>query len=520
MIGTSGTSTGEAVAALLLVGALGACTSGPPAEPEPAPPPNIVYVLADDLGYGEVGVYGQEIIETPNIDALARGGMRFTDHYSGSPVCAPSRGVIMTGLHTGHAWIRGNDEMGDRGDVWDFAKMAADPNLEGQRPLPAGTRTLGRLLQEAGYATGFVGKWGLGGPLTEGIPNEQGFDFFFGYNCQRQAHTYFPVHLWKNREKVPLDNEMVPPNTPLQEGADPNDPQSYSRYWLTEYAPDLMLEEALRFIQQNRDRPFFLDFASPIPHVPLQAPERWVKHYQEKLGPEEPYTGTSYFPNRTPRATYAAMVSTLDEQVGRILEKLDELGLRERTLVVFTSDNGPTYAGGADSAFFDSARPFRSDSGRGKGSVYEGGIRVPMIASWPGRIAPGTTTDHVSAFWDVLPTLCEIGGGTVPDDIDGISFAPVLLGKAEGQSRHEFLYWEFPSYGGQQAVRLGKWKGVRRNMFDGNMTVELYDLESDREEDDVSAEHPEIVARIEAIMEREHTPSEIERFRFGVLGEK
>jgi arylsulfatase A-like enzyme len=522
MFGTSGTGNGGVVASLLLVGALGACTSGPPAEPEPstATPPNIVYILADDLGYGEVGVYGQEIIETPNIDALARGGMRFTDHYSGSPVCAPSRGVIMTGLHTGHAWIRGNDEMGDRGDVWDFAKMAADPNLEGQRPLPAGTRTLGRLLQEAGYETGFVGKWGLGGPLTEGIPNEQGFDFFFGYNCQRQAHTYFPVHLWKNREKVPLDNEMVPPNTPLEEGVDPNDPQSYSRYWLTEYAPDLMLEEALRFIQQNRDRPFFLDFASPIPHVPLQAPERWVKHYQEKLGPEEPYTGTSYFPNRTPRATYAAMVSTLDEQVGRILEKLDELGLRETTLVVFTSDNGPTYAGGADSAFFDSARPFRSDSGRGKGSVYEGGIRVPMIASWPGHIAPGTTTDHVSAFWDVLPTLCEIGGATVPDDIDGISFAPVLLGRADGQSPHEFLYWEFPSYGGQQAVRLGKWKGVRRNMFDGNMTVELYDLESDLEEEDVSAEHPEVVARIEAIMEREHTPSEIERFRFEVLGEK
>ncbi len=512
---------GLAILMALALAALGACTSEPPAEPQTASPPNIIYILADDLGYGEVGVYGQEIIETPNIDALARGGLLFTDHYSGAPVCAPARGVIMTGLHTGHAYIRGNDEWRERGDVWDFAKMAEDPNLEGQRPLPAGTRTLGRLLQEAGYETGFVGKWGLGAPLTEGIPNEQGFDFFFGYNCQRQAHTYYPVHLWKNREKVALDNELVAPNTPLDEGADPNDPESYARYRLKEYTPDLMLEEALQFIERNQDRPFFLDFASPIPHVPLQAPEKWVKHYQEKLGPEEPYTGKSYFPNRTPHATYAAMVSALDEHVGQLVAKLDELGLRENTLVIFTSDNGPTYAGGADSGYFDSARPFSSESGRGKGSVYEGGIRVPMIASWPGHIAPGGRTGHISAFWDVLPTLCEIGGAPVPDDVDGVSFAPVLLGRTDEQSPHEFLYWEFPSYGGQQAVRLGDWKGIRRNMFEGNMTVELYDLESDiREENDVSGEHPEVIAQIETIMEREHTPASIERFRFEVLGEK
>jgi arylsulfatase len=215
------------------------------------------------------------------------------------------------------------------------------------------------------------------------------------------------------------------------------------------------------------------------------------------------------------------MVSALDEQVGRLVETLDELGLRDNTLVIFTSDNGPTYAGGADSAFFDSARPFRSDSGRGKGSVYEGGIRVPMIASWPGHIAPGTTTGHASAFWDVLPTLCEIAGAPVPEDIDGLSFAPVLLGRDDEQAPHEFLYWEFPSYGGQQAVRLGKWKGIRRNMFEGNLTLELYDLESDvREESDVSGEHPEVVAEIEAIMKREHTPSSIERFQFEVLEDR
>jgi len=519
MVRTTRGDVGRASVLALALAAVVACSGR-----EAKPPPNIIYILADDLGYGELGAYGQEIIETPNLDALAREGMRFTDHYSGSPVCAPSRGVIMTGLHTGHAYIRGNDEMGDRGDVWDFAKMAEDPNLEGQRPIPAGTRTVGRVLQEVGYRTGFVGKWGLGGPLTEGIPNEQGFDFFFGYNCQRQAHTYYPVHLWRNRERVPLDNEMVPPHTPLEEGADPNDPASYARFRLKEYAPDLLLDEALQFIERNKDRPFFLDFASPIPHLPLQAPERWVKHYQEKLGPEEPSTAERYFPNRTPRATYAAMISALDEQVGRLVEKLDELGLRDKTVIMFTSDNGPAWVdlawGGADSVFFDSARPFRSDRGRGKGTVYEGGIRVPMIASWPGHIAPGTTTDHPSAFWDVLPTLAEIAGAPVPGDIDGLSFVPVLLGQADAQARHDYLYWEFPSYGGQQAVRLGKWKGIRRNMFEGNMKVELFDLENDLEENDVAAEHPEVVAEIEAIMEREHTPSEIERFRFEVLGEK
>jgi arylsulfatase len=518
------TSRGAVAGAAVLTVAAGvACTDGKQAEPKALAPPNIVYVLADDLGYGELGVYGQELIETPHIDALAREGMRFTQHYSGSPVCAPSRGVIQTGLHTGHAYIRGNDEMGDRGDVWDFAAMAEDPNLEGQRPLPAGTRTVGRLLQDAGYRTGFVGKWGLGGPLTEGIPNEQGYDFFFGYNCQRQAHTYYPVHLWRNRERVSLDNEMVPPHTPLEEGADPKDPASYARYELKEYAPDLLIDEALQFMERNRERPFFLQFASPLPHLPLQAPRRWVEHYQEKLGPEEPSTAERYFPNRTPRATYAAMISTLDEQVGRLVEKLDELGLRERTVIMFTSDNGPAWVdlawGGADSVFFDSARPFRSDRGRGKGTVYEGGIRVPMIARWPGRIAPGTTTDHLSAFWDVLPTLAEIAGAPVPEDIDGLSFAPVLLDEADAQKQHAYLYWEFPSYGGQQAVRLGKWKGIRRDMFDGNTTVALYDLDNDLEENDVADEHPEVVTRIEAIMAEAHTPSEIERFRFEVLSE-
>ncbi len=507
----------------LLLPLLVGCTAAKP--PEPEPPPNIVYILADDLGYGDLGVYGQEKIETPHIDGLAREGLRFTQHYSGSPVCAPSRAVIMTGLHTGHAHIRGNDEWSARGDVWNYEKMNADPNLEGQRPLPAGTRTLGRILQEAGYDTGFVGKWGLGGPLTEGIPNEQGFDFFFGYNCQRQAHTYTPMHLWRNREKVPLNNDMVPPHTPLDEGADPNDPASYEKFALKDYAGDHLIDEALAFMGRERDGPFFLYFASPIPHLPLQAPERWVKHYQEKLGPEEPSKSERYFPHRAPRAAYAAMVSTLDEHVGQLMGKLDELGLRENTLVLFSSDNGPVWVevswGEDDTAFFHSARPFRSDRGWGKGSVREGGIRVPMIAYWPGYIAPGQTTDHISAFWDVLPTLAEVAGAPVPDDVDGISFAPPLAGRPKDQKDHELLYWEFPSYGGQQAVRLGKWKGVRQNMFEGYLDVELYDLEADPlEENDLAADHPDVVARIAAVMEQEHVPSESERFQFEVLGDR
>ena len=498
--------------------ALGGCAQE---ETKPSRPPSILYILADDLGYGELGSYGQQQIETPNIDSLASSGMRFTQHYSGSPVCAPSRCVLLTGKHTGHAHIRGNDEWAERGDVWSFAAAFEDPNLEGQRPLPAGTQTVGRLLQTAGYTTGIVGKWGLGAPLTEGIPNEQGFDFFFGYNCQRQAHTYYPMHLWRNREKVVLGNELVPPRTGLEEGADPNDPASYSKYTLSSYAPDLMLDEALGFIDRNQSRPFFLYFASPIPHLPLQAPPRWVEHYQAKLGPEEPYTGESYFPNWKPRATYAAMISTLDEQVGRLIEKLKELGLYENTLILFSSDNGPTYTGGADTLYFDSAKPFRTEYGRGKGFVYEGGVRVPMIASWPVRIQAGSTTDHVSAFWDVLPTLGDIAGFTVPQDVDGISFAPTLLGIPDRQVRHEFLYWEFPEYQGQQAVRIGKWKGIRKDIFEGNMTLELYNLEEDpREENDVAAEHADVVAEIEAIMKREHVPATIERFKIKELGDK
>ncbi|MCB0584624.1 MAG: arylsulfatase [Phaeodactylibacter sp.] len=482
--------------------------------------PNIVYILADDLGYGELGAYGQELIETPNIDALAREGMRFTQHYSGAPVCAPARCVLMTGLHTGHAHIRGNDEWKERGAVWDYQAMFENSFLEGQRPLPDSVITIAELLKGAGYATGAVGKWGLGAPTTEGVPNRQGFDFFFGYNCQRQAHTYYPMHLWKNEERVLLDNKPVAPHSNLPEGADPHDPASYADFRLTDYAPALMHREALRFMEENREGPFFLYYASPIPHLPLQAPQEWVEYYQKKLGPEEPYTGKSYFPNRTPSATYAAMISYLDQQVGELVAKLKELGAYDNTLIIFSSDNGPTYVDCVDAERFNSAGPFREGYGFTKGFVYEGGIRVPMIASWPGHIQAGATSGHLSAFYDVMPTLCEVANVPPPPQIDGVSFLPTLLGQ-EQREQHDFLYWEFPEYNGQQAVRMGSWKGIRKNIRDSHTEIELYNLETDvQEETDLAADYPEIVERIRDIMDRAHQPAALERFRMEALGDQ
>ena len=482
-------------------------------------PPNIIYILADDLGYGELGVYGQKIIETPNIDLLAKNGILFTQHYSGSPVCAPSRSVFMTGQHTGHTPIRGNDEWKERGDTWNYQAMFDNPYLEGQRPIPDSTVTIAELLKSAGYKTGMVGKWGLGAPTTEGLPNRQGFDFFYGYNCQRQAHTLYPMHLWRNEERHLLNNKNVPPHANLEEGVDPNDPASYDDFILNDYAPELMHKEAIKFLEENQNQPFFLYYASPLPHVPLQAPEKWVNYYRAKLGKEKPYTGTSYFPNQTPRATYAAMISYLDEQVGDLVSKLVELGVYENTIIIFTSDNGPTYAGGADTPFFDSAKPFKTEYGWAKGFVHEGGIRVPMIASWPSKIKTGSQSDHSSVFYDMMPTFCDLVGITIPSYTDGISIVPTLMGR-KSQKKHDYLYWEFPAYKGQQAVRMGKWKAIRRNIFEGNLAIELYDLESDVQElNNVADQHMDIVNKITVILDKAHTPSHLERFQFPQLGD-
>lgn len=482
-------------------------------------PPNIIYFLADDLGYGEVGVFGQTKIQTPNIDALAHNGMMFTQHYSGAPVCAPARYVFLTGKHTGHAFIRGNDEWNERGDVWDYEKAFLDPGLEGQRPIPSNTVTLGNQLKKAGYKTSIVGKWGLGAPETEGVPNLQGFDFFYGFNCQRQAHNLYPAHLWENTDKVLLNNELVPPRTKLDSLADPYSDQSYSKFNQNEYAPEKIQQKALSFIKENKDDPFFMYYASPLPHLPLQAPKNYVDKYREIFGEEEPYIGDdSYFPNRYPRATYAAMISYLDDQLGEIIALLKEKGIYENTVIIFSSDNGPTYLGGVDFDYFESSKPFSNGYGRTKGFVYEGGIRIPLIASWPNHIEPGTKSSHISAFYDLMPTICDIAGIEPPTTIDGISFKSTLLN--EKQKPHDFLYWEFPSYKGQQAVRMGKWKGVRKNIFDGNLEIELYNLDTDlKEQIDVAGQYPEIVEKISAIMIQEHEPAVNDKFKFKQLGD-
>ncbi len=439
--------------------------------------PNVVFILADDLGYGDLGCYGQEKIRTPSLDRMAAEGMRFTQHYSGAPVCAPSRCVLMTGLHTGHAYIRDNSEV----------------KPEGQQPIPAETVTIAKLLKERGYATAAIGKWGLGPPGSSGDPNRQGFDLFFGYNCQRHAHNYYPRYLWRNDRRVELEG---------------NDAGVTGK----QYSTDLCTAEALRFIRENKDRPFFLYLPYTIPHVAIQVPEDSLAEYRGRW-PDPPYTGgKGYQPHPAPRAGYAAMITRMDRDIGRIFALLRQLGLDDKTLVIFSSDNGPVHdgVGGSDAEFFKSAGPLRGL----KGTVYEGGIRVPMIARWPGKIKAGSRTEHVSAFWDVLPTVAEVAGAKPPPRIDGVSFLPTLLGTG-GQKRHEFLVWEFYGYGGQQAVRLGDWKGIRLNCHkDPKGPIQLYDLKTDPAEGrDVAAQHPEIVARIERVMASEHTDSPLWRFR-------
>ncbi len=451
--------------------------------------PNIIFILCDDLGYGDVGCFGQKKIRTPNVDRLAAEGMRFTQHYAGNAVCAPSRCVLLTGKHPGHAFIRDNRE--------------AKP--EGQFPLPADTVTVAKLLKQRGYATGAFGKWGLGGPGSSGAPDRQGFDRFYGYNCQRVAHNYYPDHLWDNDRRVALDNPVFAAHQKLPAGADPKDPKSYAAFTGKQYAPDLIAEQARDFIRANKDKPFYLYFPTTVPHLALQVPEDALAEYLGRW-PDEPYVGgRGYLPHRAPRAAYAAMITRLDREIGHMMDLVKELGLEERTLFVFTSDNGPLYEklGGTDCEFFESAGPL---NGR-KGSLYEGGIREPLIVRWKGRIAAGQTSDRVTGFEDWLPTLLELSGGTPPQDVDGISFAPTLLGKT--QAPRPFLYREHQGYGCQQAIRIGDWKGVRAKLKKNpHAPLELYDLKNDLgESKDVAAEHPDIVAQMLKLMKAQHVPS-------------
>ncbi|MFQ5929097.1 MAG: arylsulfatase [Acidobacteriota bacterium] len=451
-------------------------------------PPNIIYLLADDLGYGELGCYGQRWIKTPNIDRIADEGILFTQHYSGNAVCAPSRCCLMTGKHPGHAYIRSNGNPNNLAHL----KQKHGWEFPGQHPIPESEVTIAEMLKQKGYATGAMGKWGLGHFGSTGDPNKQGFDLFYGFNCQVHAHNHYPRFLWRNDKK-----ETLPGNDRTLNG------ETYSQ--------DKFTEVALEFIRANKDRPFFLYMPFAIPHLSIQVPEESLAQYKGTI-PEEDYVHRRYLKHPFPRAGYAAMISHLDRDIGKIMSVVKELGLDEDTLIIFSSDNGPTFdrLGGSDSAFFESAGPFRGL----KGSLYEGGIRVPMVARWPGKIEPGTETDHPSAFWDVMPTIAEITGTKAPTGIDGISFAPTLLGQVDRQKRHDYLYWEFPGYGGQQAVHMGDWKAVRQNMLRKNnkdpLKIELYNLKEDiGEKNDVAAQHPDVVAKFAKIMKESRVPSKL-----------
>jgi len=473
--------------------------TGIPGQAAPARP-NIIFILADDLGYGDLSCYGQQKFKTPNIDRLAAEGMKFTAHYSGHNICAPARCVLLSGRHPGHAYIRSN-----RGGI--------SQGREGQEPVPAGELKLPLTLKELGYTTGAFGKWGLGPIGSSGDPNQQGFALFFGFNCQGVAHNYYPTHLWSNDTRIVLNNPDFSPSQKLSPDADVNSPATYAKFGGNDYAPDLIGKQALKFIRDNQHRPFFLYYPTTVPHLALQVPEDSLQEFAGRF-PETPYDGSrGYLPHRAPRAAFAAMITRMDREVGRVLKLVEDLGLDTNTIFVFTSDNGPLYDkyGGTDTEFFNSAAGFR---GR-KGSFYEGGFREPCLVRWKGRIAPGTTSDRVTGFEDWLPTLLELIGAKAqtPPGIDGISFAPTLLGKR--QKPRPFLYREAPDYGGQQCVRVGDWKLVRQNLNanpgDQNQpTTELYNLANDPlETTDVAAQHPDVVKRLEKIAGAQHTKASL-----------
>jgi len=484
--------------------------------------PNIILFFYDDLGYGELGAYGQKIIQTKNIDNLANNGLKFTNFYSGSPVCAPSRSILLTGLHAGHTKIRGNHEYGSRGDVWDYYKMSEDPNLEGQYPIGKEELIFPKLLKGAGYTNAMVGKWGLGPPNSTSIPTEMGFSYFYGYNCQRMAHNLYPPHLWENEDRDMLDNEVISPKLKLQPGQDPYKEENYNVFNQNDYAPDMMHSKAQKFIENNKDNPFFLYYASPIPHAPLQAPQYLIDKYRNIIGDEEPYLGDKgYFPTRYPRATYAAMIEYIDIQVGEIIEQLKRLNIYDNTIILITSDNGPTYAGGVDFEYFNSTGIFQNDPKRMKGYTYEGGVRVPMIISWPEKIKNSRVVDDVSISYDIFPTLSEMSGADnlYSYSTDGVSLVDIFTDETKSLDR-EYIYWEFPSYGGQQAARMGDYKAILKDIKKGNKKIELYDLSKDsKEENDISLEFPEVVKEFKNIFKKEHVKSDIRRFEMGYIDE-
>ena len=434
--------------------------------------PNIIYILLDDAGYGDLSCYGQKKFQTPNIDRLAREGMKFTNHYSGSTVCAPTRSVIMSGLHTGHTPSRGNREI----------------QPVGQFPIPAATFTIAEALKKAGYATGAFGKWGLGNPGSEGDPVNQGFDRFFGYNCQRNAHTYYPTWLFDNLQKIKLNGET--------------------------YAHDLIMDRAVEWIDNHHKAPFFCFLPVTIPHAAMHVPEKYAAPFRRKFPEFENKVGR-YGNNRpfarNPAAQFAGMMTALDHGIGRVLKSLEKYGIEENTIVLLSSDNGPHREGGHMPDYFNSNGGLRGH----KRDLYEGGIRCPLLVRWPGKVKAGSTSDHISAHWDLFPTFCELAGTETPRNLDGISFLPTLLGKK--QEQHEYLYWEFFEGGGKRAVRIGKWKAVQNQLTrkGQNASVEIYDLTTDRaEKNNLATRKPELIARARDIFKQAHTPSKIWKFKW------
>ena len=443
--------------------------------------PNIVFILADDLGWGDLGCYGQRLFETPNIDSLAARGLRFTQCYSGTTVSAPSRSCLVTGTHSGHTAIRGNLEL--------------DP--EGQFPLPGGAETIFHDLRAAGYRTGAFGKWGLGFIGSTGDPNAQGIDQFYGFNCQLLAHSYYPDHLWDNENRIDL--------------ADIN--RADDSYGTGAYAPDLIHERALAFLEDaaKDGQPFFMWYPTTIPHAELIVPQDSIIRRIRGRYPEQPYNGATpespyfmkgaYIAQTEPHATFAAMVTRLDVYVGQIVDKLHELGVYDNTIIIFASDNGPHMEGGADPDFFDSNGPWRGY----KRDVYEGGIRVPMIVEWPGNVEGGGETGFLCSFWDLMPTLRELTGQGSVKGLDGVSLLPLLEGHPNRQKEHDYLYFEFQELGGRQAVRKGPWKLVHLAVRTNDARYELYNLDEDPGETrDLSAAYPQILAGLQAIMQEAH----------------
>lgn len=445
---------------------LGACT-----HKQKETSMNVVVVLVDDLGYGDLGAYGQQKIKTPHIDKMASEGMLFTQHYAGSSVCAPSRASIMTGKHTGHTTIRGNKEI----------------LPEGQMPMDENELTIAKLMKQAGYATGIFGKWGLGYPGSKSTPTTMGFDTFFGYNCQREAHTYYPNHLWSDNDTI-----SFPKNKESRET----------------YSADLIHQKAKEFIASHQKEPFFAMLTYTLPHAELKVPKDSIFAMYDGVFEETPYKGGGYSSEPKPHATFAAMVSRIDFYMADLLKQLKDLGIADNTLVIFTSDNGPHREGGADPEFFNSSGPLRGI----KRDLYEGGIRVPMIVWNPKKVKAGVS-NHVSAFWDFLPTLADLTHQKLKTATDGISFLPTIFSQGK-QSEHDYLYWEFHEQGGRKALRQGKWKLVVQPIATGEPKVELFDLDGDLgEKNDISAQYPEKTKELLKLMDIARTESQT--FNFG-----